>query len=107
MAINLKHPTSGFIKECPEGFSWTTFFFNGCVPLFRGMWGAFAITFFTAGLAGYYYMFAINKLYVTSLLEQGYSPASDLDSNKLKRLGLEIAVAGSPQKQIQTEKEAA
>ena len=91
MSINLKHSTTGLVKECPEGFSWTSFFFNGFVPLFRGMWGAFAITFFTGGLAGLYYMFAINKLYVVHLLEKGYTPVSDVDIDKIKAMGVSIA----------------
>ena len=38
--IVLKHST-GLIKECPTGYSWTTFFFGFFVPAFRGdlKWG--------------------------------------------------------------------
>ncbi|MCR9204942.1 MAG: hypothetical protein NXH75_10210 [Halobacteriovoraceae bacterium] len=109
MSVNFKHPTSGLIKECPEGFSWTTFFFNGWVPLFRGMWTAFAITLFSGGLAGLYYMFTINKIYATDLMEKGYSPASDLDVDKLSRMGISISRLESksenkePAKQIEEE----
>ncbi len=92
MSINFKHPASGFIKECPEGFSFTTLFFNGLVPLFRGMWGTFAIIFFTFGFAGWYYMFTINKIYATSLLEKGFTPVSELDVTKLQRLGINFVV---------------
>ncbi|MCF8060359.1 MAG: hypothetical protein K9K67_13745 [Bacteriovoracaceae bacterium] len=110
MSVNFKHPTSGLIKECPEGFSWTTFFFNGLVPLFRGMWGTFAIIFFTGGLAGLYYMFAINKIYATKLMEQGYTPASSVDSDKLNRMGVAVARSNDhshdeeQQKQIEQER---
>ncbi len=103
MSINFKHPTSGLIKECPEGFSWTTFFFNGLVPLFRGMWGTFAIIFFTFGFAGYYYMFAINKIYATFLMEKGYTPASQIDIDKLKQMGVGLAPSETPTQSLVTE----
>jgi hypothetical protein len=91
MAISFKHPTNEHIKECPEGFSWTTFFFNAWVPLLRKQWGVFAITLFTGGLAGLYFMFTINKIFASHLLELGYSPLSELDQEKLKAIGLHIA----------------
>ena len=91
MAISFKHPTNGHIKECPEGFSWTTFFFNAWVPLLRKQWGVFAITLFTGGLAGLYFMFTINKIFASHLLELGYSPATELDHDRLKSLGIQIS----------------
>lgn len=91
MAINLKHTATGLIKESPEGFSWTTFFFGAFVSMFRGMWGAAAICLFTGGLANFYYMFKINKLYAVKLLENGYKPASQLDTDKLKAMGICIS----------------
>ena len=33
--ITLRHATSGVLKECPTGFSFTTFLFGFFVPLFR------------------------------------------------------------------------
>lgn len=91
MAVNLKHPVSGIIKECPEGFSWTVFFFGGLVPLFRSMWGAFFITLFTGGLASFYYMFKLNKIQVAELLEKGFSPAGDIDRDKIKAMGISLS----------------
>jgi len=107
MAISFKHPTTGLIKECPEGFSWTTFFFNAFVPLFRGQWGPFLITMFTGGLAGYYYMFKINKIYATHLLEKGFAPASDLDFDKIKMAGIHIASPEGTKQVEQTEEKEA
>ena len=88
MAIAFKHGTSGLIKECPEGFSWTTFFSNAWVPLLRAQWVPFIITMVTFGFAGLYYMFAINKEYAIHLMKEGYKPASDLDIDKIKMIGI-------------------
>ena len=99
MAINLQHSQTGLVKECPEGFSWTTFFFSGFVPLIRGMWVPFAITLFTSGLASIYYMFTINKLYAVSLLEKGYKPATDIDVDKLKMIG--VVIGGENAKSVE------
>ncbi|MCT4640744.1 MAG: DUF4234 domain-containing protein [Bacteriovoracaceae bacterium] len=91
MAINLKHHTTGLVKEVPEGFSWKSFFFAGLLPLFRGMWSAFFITLFTCGIANLYYMFKINKLYTVKLLEEGYKPVSQVDVDKIKSAGIILA----------------
>lgn len=88
MAINFKHTTTGLLKECPEGFSWTYFFFGPLVALARGMWVPMAVSMFSFGFANLYYMFVINKQYASHLLEKGFSPAGDLDKNKLISLGL-------------------
>ncbi|MCB9094712.1 MAG: hypothetical protein H6621_06550 [Halobacteriovoraceae bacterium] len=91
MSVSLKHPSNGLIKKCPEGFSWTTFFFNMLVPLFRGQWSPAAIIFLTGGFAGLYYMFTLNKIYATELLEKGYRPADEVDYNKLAKMGIEFS----------------
>lgn len=88
MAIHFKHTTTGLMKKCPEGFSWTYFFFGPVVGLFRGMWTPMAVSIFTFGLANLYYMFVINKHYAMHLIEKGYSPADELAKNKLVSLGL-------------------
>ncbi len=90
MAISFKHTQSGLIKECPEGFSWTTFFFGLFPSAFRGMWGATAVMFFTANLAGLYYMFTLNKKYAEMLLEKGFVPAAAHDEDKIKAMGIAI-----------------
>ena len=88
MAINFKHVQTGLVKECPEGFSWTYFFFGPIVGMLRGMWTPFFVSLCTFGLANLYYMFKINKEYASALLEKGYKPAGDLDHQKLVNLGL-------------------
>lgn len=88
MSINFKHTQTGLIKECPEGFSWTYFFFGPIVGMIRGMWTPFFVSLFTFGLANLYYMFKINKTYASQLMEKGFIPASDVDHQKLVLLGL-------------------
>ena len=90
--ITLKHTTSGMLKECPTGFSFTTFLFGLFVPLFRKdlKWAAIMLAANVAygilleefnipassGLAmpfvfGFYY----NEQYIRDMLEKGYAPA--------------------------------
>lgn len=99
MAINFKHSQTGLIKECPEGFSWTYFFFGPIVGLLRGMWAPFFVSFFTLGLANLYYMFRINKDYASALLEKGFKPAGDLDRQKLVNMGLLAPASHHPAQQ--------
>lgn len=83
--IILKHKTTGTIKECTIGYSWTSFFFGVFVPLFRGdiKWAVILliigllIAFPTAGFGaflvtpvfGYFY----NKIFIKELVEKGYT----------------------------------
>ena len=92
--ITLKHATSGMLKECPTGFSFTTFFFGFFVPLFRKdfKWAAIMLGASIAygvlleelnisagsGIAipkvfGFYY----NEQYIKDALEKGYVPADE------------------------------
>ena len=75
--INLKHPTFTVIKSCPVGFSFTTLFFGGFPALFRGdiKWGAIQILLqmLTLGLSAVVFSFMYNKLYIGSLLDEGYT----------------------------------
>ncbi len=92
--ITLKHATSGILKECPTGFSFTTFFFGFFVPLFRKdfKWAAIMLVASIAygvlleelnisagsGIAipmvfGFYY----NEQYIKDALEKGYVPADE------------------------------
>ena len=92
--ITLRHATSGVLKECPTGFSFTTFLFGFFVPLFRKdfKWAAIMLV---AGIAygvlleelnipagsgialsfcfGFYY----NEQYIKDALEKGYVPADE------------------------------
>ena len=75
--VNLKHPQLEITKQAPVGFSWTVFFFSFFPPLFRGdfKWGIIILILqlITFGLSALVFMFIYNKLYIQSLLEQGYT----------------------------------
>ena len=87
--ISLVHSTSGIIKECPTGYSWTTCFFGFFPALFRGdlKWDAIqllvslAIGVPTAGIGGGFvgpvFGFFYNKLYIKDMIAKGYGPADD------------------------------
>ena len=109
--ITLKHATSGILKECPTGFSFTTFFFGFFVPLFRKdfKWAAIMLV---AGIAygifleemnitaasgiglsfcfGFYY----NEQYIKDMLEKGYLPADEASHAWL--VGKKILAPESP-----------
>lgn len=75
--IHLKHSTFEVTKQAPVGFSWTVFLFGFFPPLFRGDWKYGLIILlaavFTLGLSSLVFMFIYNKLYIKSLLEEGYT----------------------------------
>jgi len=84
MSVQLKHPTTGIVKDGFYGFSWTSFFFGGFPALFRGdvayglgiliaglLFGAFSAGFlwFVIGLI---WAFIYNKNYTHRLLQAGF-----------------------------------
>jgi hypothetical protein len=88
----LKHPNSGLVKEVPTSFSWTTLFFGGFVPLFRGWYGygivCMLVSIFSMGLSNLVYPFFINKHYIQFLLEKGYKPCSEQDVLTIQSQGI-------------------
>jgi len=84
--VILKNPLHEGAKQAPVGFSWTTLFFGILPALFRGDWKWFIIqTIFaliTWGLSSIFFAFVYNKLYLKTLLEQGYF--SDQSDNVLE-----------------------
>lgn len=75
MKIILQNDT-GLTKEVKKGFSWTTFFFGGFVPLFRGdlkwffiMWILALISF---GISWIVMPFIYNKKYMEGLMMKGF-----------------------------------
>jgi hypothetical protein len=86
MKIQLKHKDSGLLKEPKIGFSWTTLFFGLFVPLFRGdiKWAviSFVFSIVTLGLFWLIFPFIYNKIYIKSLLKEGFIPAND-ESRKI------------------------
>ena len=75
--LNLKHPQFEVRKTAPVGFSWTVFFFGIFPAIFRGDWKWTLIMLVAAvctlGLSNLVFCFIYNKLYIQSLLEQGYT----------------------------------
>lgn len=68
---------NGLTKTTKQGFSWTTLFFGGLVPLFRGdvkwciIWLLGNIPSF--GILGWFMAFKYNKIYVENLIENGWT----------------------------------
>ena len=64
------------IKKAPVGFSWTTFFWGGWPALFRQDWawglGILIAGICTYGFAGIVFAFFYNKIYIKTLVNQGY-----------------------------------
>jgi hypothetical protein len=94
---HMENPHNGRIRSAPLGFSWTTFFFGPLPMLFRGAWKWFFIVWLTAmvtfGLAMFYWIFTINRYYLSGLIEDGYrfrgsgrTPHSTVESYARMRL---------------------
>lgn len=67
---------AGLRKEVKDGFSWTTLFFGGFVPLLRGdlkwffiMW---ILALLTCGISWLVVPFIYNKKYLEGLMMQGF-----------------------------------
>lgn len=100
MTINLKNDVTMRTKQAKLGYSWTFFFFGWLVPLFRGDWKWWAITFIATIALGYFtfgfgsllaqIIFAgfYNKLYVYDLGNSGFLPADEFSEKALKGAGL-------------------
>ena len=74
--VILENPQTGEIRQAPIGFSWTTLFFGGFVPLHRGdvdgygqWWLIAVITLFTSWLV---MPFTYNAIYIGRLRKQGF-----------------------------------
>jgi hypothetical protein len=96
--IRLKHPQTNVTKECPTGYSWTTFLFGLFVPLVRGdlKWAAilfvitalvttfsWALCFIPNCFIGPIFAYFYNKLYITELVEKGYVGNDKADNDWL------------------------
>lgn len=98
--ITLKNKSTGMIKECVTGYSWTTFFFGVFVPLLRGdlKWAIilFIITILVAActlgfgvmFVGPIFAYFYNKIFIKSMVEKGFSYADDAAKNYLVRNGI-------------------
>lgn len=92
MKVNLKNPSTGEVKQCKVGFSWTMLFFGFFVPLLRGDWKWLVIMLLinacTIGIAQLVMAFLYNKFYLKDLVERGFEPASDTDHTILQQHGI-------------------
>ena len=91
MTIYLKND-AGMVKSTPLGFSWTTLFFGGCVPLLRGDLKWFFImiflSFLTLGISWLIVPFIYNKIYLRNLVGLGWKPATEKDKEVLQKTGI-------------------
>ena len=96
MAFATVHFTGpgGSAKDAPVGFSWTTFFFGLFPALIRGdfKWGLimFAAGFITFGISWLVFPFIYNRLYIQSLLQQGYKVKSYTGNKAMIELKAQI-----------------
>jgi predicted component of type VI protein secretion system len=94
MQVRLIHSNSGLTKDCKVGFSWTSLFFGLFVPLVRGdlKWAliSFVLASITLGLSWLVMPFIYNKIYIKSLLEKGYQPASEGDRTVLHNYDIHV-----------------
>ena len=67
---------NGLRKQCPVGFSWTTFFFGGFPALLRGhaLMGLVQIILqiITFGFSAVVFAFIYNKMYLDWRMENGF-----------------------------------
>lgn len=74
--LTFKNTHNGQTRLAPVGFSWTTFFFGFFVPLLRKDWvGAviqFALSTITMGISCLVFPFIYNKMYIKSLVSDGF-----------------------------------
>ncbi len=87
--IKIMENEVGLQKKVKVGFSWTLLFFGVLVPLIRGdlKWALimFVLAFLTGGVSWLVFPFTYNKIYVESLIENGYkfveNPKSSININ--------------------------
>jgi len=72
----MQNQYTGEVKQAPIGFSWTSLFFGGFVPIVRGNYGAGFLWIFlsicTGGFAVIVQAFIYNKKYLNFLINNGY-----------------------------------
>ncbi len=105
MAATVILENNGERKNVKLGFSWTTFFFQFFVPLFRKDFKnaiifliiyaiAAALSKYTHGvsipLCGIVLGLKYNEIYAKSLLENGWKPATETDKQSLIAKGINL-----------------
>lgn len=101
MKVNLVNVERNEQKQVSLGYSWAFSVFGWVLPLIRGDWKWFFITFVATILLGYLtagmgtivaqVVFAgfYNKLSTKDLLERGFEPADEFSTLALKKAGLQ------------------
>ena len=85
MAIEVNLEKYGHRKKGFLGFSWTAFFFNFLVPIFRADFKWFLIFIFPfififpVFVSKFVFPFIYNKFYTKGLIKEGYLPPKDDD----------------------------
>ena len=85
MAIEVNLEKYGHKKKGFLGFSWTAFFFNFLVPIFRADFKWFLIFIFPfififpVFVSKFVFPFIYNKFYTKGLIKEGYLPPKDDD----------------------------
>lgn len=99
MIISLRHKDNNLTKQAKIGFSWTVFFFGWIVPFVRGdsKWGVIMLllSFVTAGISNWVFVFIYNKIYLNELFEQGYIPADNFSILALEKKGMMVTRSNS------------
>lgn len=89
------HPVTDKKKTAPVGFSWTTFFFGFFVPLLRKdiKWAIIMLILqiITLGIAYFIFPFIYNKIYIKSLISDGYH-VSAIQKGSLDHLSAKLGI---------------
>ena len=92
MFVNMINPTTGEIKQCKVGFSWTMLFFGFWPCVFRGDWKWAIFTLLlnscTLDITGIILPFLYNKIYLKDLLDEGWKPVNYQDRQILRQKGI-------------------
>ena len=95
--VTMTNHHTGAIKSAPVGFAWTVFFFSFMPAMFRGdIKNLFIMMMFqvlTLGLAALYFMFRYNRMYIKSLVSDGFKlmPLNRFDHAKVnKSVGINV-----------------
>lgn len=76
--MHIKFKKNNLTKEVKVGFSWTIFFFGWMALAIRGQYVPALISFITLNIAGFYYMFAGNRLLARKLVVDGWIAIEEL-----------------------------
>lgn len=98
-SLTLHNALTNKTRTVPVGFSWTTLLFGAIPLLFRSEWKWFIIctliASLTFNLSSLVFMFMINKIHISELINDGYRAVSYSDGTlKDAELKLGISLVG-------------